>query len=236
MDMNKAIVILWIILSPMLSSGAACNAKTNGESHTVSSNQEIIRLPVPRMESEISIEAALLERQSVRSYSDEPLSLAEIAQLLWSAQGITRPGGYRTAPSAGALYPLEVYLVAGMVNDIPPGVYRYLPDEHALVQTREGDVRSELSQAAIGQKPVEDAPAVIVIAAVYERTTVKYGDRGIQYVHIEVGSAAQNIYLQVVSMNLGTVFIGAFYDEDVREVLGLDEEEHPLGIMPVGRK
>jgi SagB-type dehydrogenase family enzyme len=234
--MKKAIVILGIILITMLSGGAACSTSGNGEIQTVSSNQEIVRLPAPQMESEVSIEAALLERQSVRAYSDEPLTLAEIAQLLWAAQGVTRPGGYRTAPSAGALYPLEVYLVAGKVTDLPVGVYRYLPDEHALVKTIEGDVRKELSKAAIGQKAVEDAPAVIVMTAIYERTTVKYGDRGIQYVHIEVGSAAENIYLQVVSMDLGTVFIGAFHDEDVRDVLGLGEGEQPLGIMPVGCK
>jgi SagB-type dehydrogenase family enzyme len=234
--MNKGKVILGISLIPILIGCAACITGGKEEAHTGLSNQEIIHLPAPRMESEISIEEVLLERQSVREYTDEPLNLAEIAQLLWSAQGITRPGGYRTAPSAGALYPLEVYLVAGMVNDIPPGVYRYLPDEHALVKTIAGDVRSELSQAAVDQQAVEDAPAAIVITAIYERTTVKYRDRGYQYVHIEVGSAAQNVYLQVVSMNLGTVFIGAFYDEDVKEILGLGEGEQPLGIMPVGRK
>jgi SagB-type dehydrogenase family enzyme len=234
--MNKVTVILGIFLIPMLFGGAACMTSGNGGSRTSSSNQEIIKLPAPQTESEVSIEAALLERQSVRAYSDEPLTLAEIAQLLWAAQGITRPGGYRTAPSAGALYPLEIYLVAGKVSDLSAGVYRYLPDEHALVKTMEGDVRKELSKAAISQKAVSNAPAVIVMTAIYERTTVKYGDRGIQYVHIEVGSAAENIYLQVVSMNLGTVFIGAFHDEDVRDVLGLDRDEQPLGIMPVGKQ
>ncbi len=195
-----------------------------------------IALPAPACEGGVSVEQAFLERRSVREYRDEPLTLAEVSQLLWAAQGITHPGGLRTAPSAGALYPLEIYLLAGEVTGLEPGLYHYEPDGHTLRLVLEGDLRRELSRAALDQSPVLDAPAVIVIAAVYERTKVKYGERGVQYVHIEVGAASENVYLQAASLGLGTVFIGAFRDEEVREVLRLDANEQPLGLMPVGRK
>jgi len=196
---------------------------------------EWISLPQPEYDSQTSIESALLERRSIRDYSSTPLSLHEISQLLWAAQGITRPGGYRTAPSAGALYPLELYLISGEVEQLPAGVYRYHSIEHRLEQHMLGDVRQELSAAALNQESVRHAPAVILIAAVYERTTQKYGERGRQYVHMEVGSAAENIYLQSESLDLGTVFIGAFHDDQVRQVVAMDKEEVPMCIMPVGK-
>jgi SagB-type dehydrogenase family enzyme len=195
-----------------------------------------IALPPPAYESETSIEQALLERRSVREYGTEPLTLAEVSQLLWAAQGITHPRGLRTAPSAGGLYPLEIFLVAGEVTDLGAGVYRYEPEGHELRLVLEGDHRQELSRAALNQSAVLDAPAVIVIAAIYERTTVKYGERGVQYIHIEVGCASENIALQAVSLDLGTVVIGAFRDDQVREVLQMGVNERPLGLMPVGRK
>ncbi|MDI6770454.1 MAG: SagB/ThcOx family dehydrogenase [Anaerolineales bacterium] len=193
-------------------------------------------LPTPVHDSKTSVEKALLERRSLREYSREPLTLAEISQLLWAAQGITHPAGLRTAPSAGALYPLEIYLLAGNVTDLHAGIYRYKPESHALSLIAEGDQRPALRQAALGQSAVQDAAAIIVIAAIYERTTVKYGERGVSYVHMEVGSVAQNVYLQAVSLNLGTVFIGAFNDDEVKKVLHITGDEQPLGLMPVGRK
>ncbi|MEA3438777.1 MAG: SagB/ThcOx family dehydrogenase, partial [Chloroflexota bacterium] len=163
-------------------------------------------------------------------------SLSEIGQLLWAAQGITSDRGFRTAPSAGALYPLELYLVVGDVEQLSPSVYKYQHDMHRLINIAQGDLRDELQAASLDQSAIGDAPAVIVIAAVYERTTVKYGDRGNRYVHMEVGSAAQNVYLQAVSLDLGTVFIGAFHDQNINSLLHMQEDEHPLAIMPVGRK
>jgi SagB-type dehydrogenase family enzyme len=195
-----------------------------------------VKLPTPVFDSEVSIEEALLKRRSVREYQAEALALGEVSQLLWAAQGITKPPRYRTAPSAGALYPLEVYVMAGEVVDLADGVYRYQPEGHSLDLIREGDWRSALRSAALDQEFIEEAPLVILIAAVYERTTGKYGDRGIPYVHMEVGTAAQNIYLQSVSLDLGTVFVGAFYDEEVKQIMGLKSEEVPLCLMPVGRK
>jgi SagB-type dehydrogenase family enzyme len=202
----------------------------------VGEDGSILTLPTPLYDSQTSIEQALQARRSVRSFNPAPLSLAEVSQLLWAAQGITHPGGLRTAPSAGALYPLDIYLIVGNVLDLPAGVYRYKPQDHELIQNSEGDIRQNLFEAALQQSAVKDAAIVLVISAVYERTTVKYGQRGIQYVHTEVGHAAQNVYLQVESLGLGTVYIGAFHEEEIKAVLQMSEEETPLGLMPVGRK
>ena len=196
---------------------------------------ETISLPEPVQDSDTSIEEALRIRRSTRSYNNKPLTLAEVSQLLWAAQGITSPRGLRTAPSAGALYPLEIYVVAGNVDDLPDSVYKYRPDKHELTRVLDGDKRNGLCSAALGQTSVRNAAAVIVISAAYDRTTVKYGDRGITYVHMESGHAAQNVFLQAVPLNLGTVVIGAFYDDAVKKVLKMPESEHPLYIMPVGR-
>ena len=194
-----------------------------------------IYLPAPDLEGETSLEDTLHRRRSVREYTVDPLNLSEISQLLWAAQGITDPTGKRTAPSAGALYPLEIYLVAGKVDGLAPGVYRYIPAEHALVRVLERDPRNEIYAAALSQDAINDAPAVLVIAAVYERTAGKYGGRGDRYVHMEAGAAAQNIYLQAESLNLGTVFIGAFHDDQVKKALQLQGQEQPLGLLPVGK-
>ena len=196
---------------------------------------ETIKLPKPKYNSDTSIEEALFKRRSVRSYKDSTLTLAEISQLLWAAQGITSSGGLRTAPSAGALYPLEVYIVAGNVDGLPNGVYHYRSHTHELAITVKGDKRNELCKAALGQTSVRNAAAVIVFSAVYERTSKKYGDRGIQYVHMEIGHAAQNVFLQAVPLELGTVVIGAFYDDAVKKALKMLDSEQPLYIMPVGR-
>lgn len=196
---------------------------------------DIPMLPTPVYRSETSLEQALLHRRSVRAYQDAPLRLSEIAQLLWAAQGITRPEGYRTAPSAGALYPLEVYLVAGEVEGCTPGLYHYQPQQHRLAVIALGEWRAVLSSAALDQESVRDAPAAIVLTAVAARTTARYAERSLQYIHMEAGSAAQNIYLQAAALGLGTVIIGAFDDDAVRQVLNLPETETPLAVLPCGR-
>ena len=171
----------------------------------------------------------------MREFRPEPISLAEAGQLLWAAQGINRTEGYRTAPSAGALYPLEILLVTGSVHDLSPGLYRYYPPEHALVPLLEKDLRGKLAAAALDQSFVRDAAAALVITAIYERTSGKYGQRGIRYVHMEVGYASENIHLQAAALGLGTVAVGAFHDDRVQELLNLSADEHPLLIMPVGK-
>ncbi|MEN2984635.1 MAG: SagB/ThcOx family dehydrogenase [Dictyoglomaceae bacterium] len=202
----------------------------------VEGETRIIKLPEPRYKGNISVEEALLRRRSIRSYKDEALSLKEISQILWSAQGITdKRTGFRTAPSAGALYPLEIYLVAGKVKDLEPGVYKYKPETHEIILVLKEDKRNDLYISALRQEWIKNAPIVVVISAVFERTTVKYGERGIRYVYMEAGHCSQNIYLQCVSLNLGTVAIGAFYDEEVKRVLNLQKNESPLYLMPIGK-
>jgi len=196
---------------------------------------ETIKLPEPVFDSGVSLEQSLRERRSVRDYSGQPLTLGELSQLLWAAQGITSPAGARTAPSAGALYPLEVYVVVGDVRELSPGVYHYIPEGHELSQTLDGDRRDDLAHAALGQDWVAEAAAVFLLAAVYERTTDKYGDRGIRYVHLEAGHAAQNLCLEAVALGLGAVTVGAFDDGQVASIVGLPEDEKPLYIIPAGR-
>lgn len=194
-----------------------------------------IGLPAPRTDSATSIERTLAKRRSVREYEDSPLTLAEAAQLLWSAQGVTNAEGYRTAPSAGAMFPLELYLVAAHVEGLRPGVYHYLPREHALQAVRDGDVRADLRAASFDQACVGTAPALLVLTAVYERTTNRYGERGVRYVYMDVGHAGQNVHLQAVALELGTVVVGALDGEAARRILGAPANEDVLYIMPVGR-
>lgn len=197
---------------------------------------ERIELPAPKLEGAHAVEETLRKRRSVRRFSAKPLTLPDIAQLLWAAQGITCPEGLRTAPSAGALHPLEVHLAAGEVEGLPPNAYHYDPHNHALFPSVSGDMRKALSVAALWQDSVWRAPAVIAISAVYRRTTVKYGERGPRYVHMEAGHAAQNVCLQAVALGLSTVVIGAFRDSAVKEVLRLGAEEEPLCLIPVGQQ
>ncbi len=199
--------------------------------------QTALRLPAPRLRGPLSVEEALLTRRSVRDFRAGPITLEETAQLLWAAQGFTAaaPLDRRAAPSAGALYPLEVTLVAGEVKGLAPGVYRYRPGRHALQAVGDGDLRAELAAAALGQSWIAGAACVLVLAAVYRRTTRKYGPRGERYVHIEVGHVGQNVYLQARALGLGTTMVGAFRDGAVRRMLHLAADEAPLAILPIGR-
>jgi SagB-type dehydrogenase family enzyme len=190
-----------------------------------------VRLPEPTLKGQMSVEETLARRRSVRQFDGKDLTMAQVGQLAWAAQGITDPAtGHRTAPSAGALYPLELYLVKR------DGAFRYVPRGHRLVPRSDKDLRGQLSQAALGQSSVREAPLDIVITGVYERTRVKYGDRAERYVHIEAGHVAQNIHLQAVALGLGSVSVGAFRDDEVAKVLNLPTGETPLYIIPVGAR
>ncbi len=199
-------------------------------------SEVLIQLPEPRFNSSVSLEETLRHRRSIRVYLDKALTLEEVSQLLWAAQGVTAEWGGRTAPSAGALYPLEIYVAVGNVDKIAPGVYKYNPQKHELTRLGNTDVREELAEASLGQTSVKEGAIDIVIAAAYERTTRKYGDRGVRYVHIEAGHVAQNICLQATALDVGIVTIGAFYDEGVKDIIGMPENELPLYVIPVGRK
>ncbi len=194
-----------------------------------------LSLPRPRWSGTVSVEEALQQRRSIRSYTDLPLSLGDLSQLLWSAQGITSTGGLRTVPSAGALYPLEIYVVVGHVEELDPGIYHYIPQGHKLSQMERGDFGEALSDAALEQSQIKEAGVNIIIAAVYERTTEQYGGRGIRYVHMEAGHAGQNILLQAQGLNLGSCPVGAFEDDRLRALLRLPQDEEPLYIISVGR-
>ncbi len=195
-----------------------------------------IALPKPNLDGPMPLEQALAQRHSVRAFGPEPLSLAGLSQLLWAAQGITRTDGKRTAPSAGALYPLEIFVIAGNVTGLEPGVYRYRPQGHGLVQLGAGDKRLALCAAALDQNWMAEAPAILVTGAVFERTTVKYGHRGQQYVLIDCGLAAGNICLQAAALGWGATVVGAFRDEALKELLGMSGDETPLALLPVGRE
>jgi len=186
----------------------------------------------------VTLEEVVARRRSIRDYTHEPLSQSQLSQILWSAQGIIDVRRKRRAiPSAGATYPLEIFVVCGRngVEEIADGIYHYNMDSHSLNLKHKGDARLELARAALNQEFIYQAPIDIVICALYERTATRYGSRGERYVHMEVGHAGQNIYLQATALGLATVAIGAFYDEQVREVLRLDKQYKPLYIMPVGR-
>lgn len=197
-------------------------------------SEQLVRLPKPRRTGPLSVEQALSQRRSVRAFTRDGISLEELSQLLWAAQGVTSDRGLRTAPSAGALYPLRVYVVASKVAQLEPGIYQYDPLRHALEERKGGDLRKGLAAAALRQGAISEAAASLVITGAYERTAGKYGQRAPRYVHIEVGHVGQNVYLQAEALGLGTVAVGAFDDEKVQEILGVLET--PLYIMPIGRK
>jgi SagB-type dehydrogenase family enzyme len=188
-----------------------------------------VQLPAPSKKGAVSVEEAILRRRSLRDFASDPVGLAEIAQLLWSAQGLTSRQGLRAAPSAGARYPLETYLACS------EGLFRYHLVSHSLIKLQAADLRSDLARAAWGQTFVAQAPVSIIFTAVYERTTSRYGERGIRYVHIDLGHAAQNVHLQAEALGLGSVPVGAFDDDAIAEVLQLPSDQKPLYIIPIGR-
>lgn len=197
-----------------------------------SAHSKEISLPPPEVKGKLSLEDLLNTRRSVRSFSSCPLTLEEVSALLWAAYGKNQ-WGRKTSPSAGALYPLVIYIVAGNVQNLEQGVYGYDSPRHRLCNVLNKDVRRQLAHAALSQTFIQEAGVVFVITARYEVTTSKYGKRGVRYVHIEAGHVGQNIYLEATNLGLGTVAVGAFDDQKVKEVLGIEEE--PLYIMPVGK-
>ena len=222
---RKGITILLAVAAGLM---PACRGQ---ESPPDSKARVMIPLPSPRSSGSLSLEQALSQRRSVRRFSSKPLTSEETSQLLWAAQGITEPNrGLRTAPSAGATYPLETYLATSN------GLFRYRVREHALEPIVTRDIRSALASACLGQSFIAQAPATIVFTAVPERTTRRYGARGRMYIHMEAGHAAQNVHLQAVALGLGSVPIGAFDDEAVSRLLQLPEGEIPLYLISIGHR
>jgi len=210
-----------ILAALVIAVGIGC---TQTGERDVSSHAEIA-LPPPSLVGKVSVEAALAKRRSVRSFAQQDLTLQQTGQLAWAAQGITdASGGRRTSPSAGAIYPMKVYLVK---HD---GVFEYVPDGHKLRRLFGDDRRADLNS----QPSVRQAPLDIVITGDYAKTRAKYDERAERYVIIEAGHIGQNIHLQAVALGLGSVSVGAFNDGVVTEVLALPSRETPLYIIPVG--
>lgn len=206
----------------------------------------VVSLPPVDLRGCVSLEETISRRRSVRRYRADALGLSEIGQMAWSAQGIIDPRGSRAVPSAGAAYPLVVYLCVGErgvvlgeakqpAEPLGAGIYRYEAGSHSLRLHRTGDLRAELARAALNQEFITEAPVRIVICALYERTAARYGARAERYVHMEVGHAGQNVHLQAVALGLATVMVGAFRDEEVALVLGVAAEIKPLYLLPIGR-
>jgi SagB-type dehydrogenase family enzyme len=222
--------------APEASPAAVPATPTQEVSTPVVAEKSPIALPAPRLKGDVPLEEAVSRRRSKREFRDSPLTLEQLSQVLWAAQGITGPEGLRAAPSAGALYPLDLYLAVGRqgVEGLVEGAYHYDPQGHALERILEGDVREAVARAAVEQMFIAEAPVILIITGEYERTTWKYSDRGVRYVHMEAGHAAQNVYLQAEALGLGTVTAGAFQDEELSQTLGLPPKRRPLYVMPIG--
>jgi SagB-type dehydrogenase family enzyme len=207
---------------------------------TTQAGAEVISLPQPKHKGSVSVEEAIFKRKSVRSYENTPLTIEEVSQLLWAAGGITVDGvtgPTRAYPSAGAVYPLEIYLVAGNVEGIEPGIYKYDWEKNSLLVVKKGDLRDDLATACMGQRMLASAPATIVITMFPAKVKGAYGQRGVErYVSMDAGHLGENIHLEAEALGLGTVMVGAFRDKDVSDVLGIGStDEVPIYMMPVGR-
>jgi len=201
--------------------------------------ERVIRLSEPAYDGKISVERAIKERRTIRDFQPKPLTLDQLSQLLWSAQGITdERNGFRAAPSGGALYPLDVYAVVGegAVAGLVSGVYHYHPLSHSIQVIRKGDRRKEVASASLWQMWMVRAPVIFVITSEYDRITGKYGNRGMRYAQIEVGHVGQNIFLQSGALGLAAGIVGAFRDGAVAKAIGAPKAHEPLIIMPVGYK
>ncbi len=209
------------------------------ETYKVYPNAPQIALGPPHVEQSKPLFEALAERRSVRAFGGDPITREELSTLLWSAQGITRRQGrfaFRTAPSAGALYPIETYLAVHRVKGIDPGIYHYAVQDHALELLTAGDQREKVSRAALDQKIAHSADVVFILSAVFARSKWKYGQRAYRYIYLDAGHLAQNLALGAVALELGSCHIGALYDDLSNALLGIDaEHEGVIYMTAIGR-
>ena len=191
----------------------------------------MITLPDPKLKGEVSLEEAITNRRSIRYFQNKPISMEDISQLLWAAQGLTdKLNKYRSAPSAGGRYPMEIHAITA------EGMFHYHPAKHAIEQLRTGDLRPKLVQAALGQKFIADASLVLIISAIPEKITTRYGDKGVRYLYQESGHIAQNIHLEATALGLCSVPIGAFTEDVLKASIDLPDDLKPLYIVPIGYK
>jgi SagB-type dehydrogenase family enzyme len=193
-----------------------------------------VRLPEARRQGTLSLEAALAARHSTRALTRDSVDLADVAQLLWATQGINRPDGHRTAPAAGGIYALELYVVAARVRGLPAGVYHYRQAGHLLETVSAGDRLQAITDSATHQAWQADAAVAVIFTGDYQRLGARFRDRAERYVPMEIGFAAQNLYLEVAALGLGTTFAGSFQDSTMARLVGLPAGQTPMGIMPIG--
>lgn len=239
-----SVIMVLIINIPFFNN---CSNKKSEPEQTISivkNDPLTYKLPGVAKKGSISVEEALSQRRTHRNYSNRKLNAQEVSQILWASYGISQlapdepyiKGGYRTSPSAGAVYPLIIYLISNNLKDIEPGVYLYDPEQHTLIQKIGKDIKKELTAAALDQQMITDAPACIIISSTSEKMIERYGDTlSKKFIYMEAGHVAQNVYLQAESLRLGTCSIGAFIEKDVKAVLQLQDNEEPLYIMPIGK-
>jgi SagB-type dehydrogenase family enzyme len=226
---------LFCVFGPLFIPGRALSNIKNRSLHKKGGWR--MRLSDPIIDGDVSLEKAIHKRRTIRSFDSKALSLDQFSQLLWAAQGITEPNGFkRAAPSAGALYPMDIYAVLGSnsIAGLEAGVYHYEPLNHSVSLVREDDMRKDVANASLWQMWMAHAPLILIITAEYSRIMGKYGQRGIRYAMIEAGHIGQNIFLQAQSMGLAAGIVGAFKDEEVIKVLGIKKTHEPLLVMPVG--
>lgn len=230
MNLSFQIIIFISIFILIAGCSKAENTKTGENTTQNEENQDIIHLPQPDKEGGGGLHKILNDRRSIRSYVDGEITKEELSQILWSGDGISyEERAFRTAPSAGALYPIDIFVF----NE--EGVFRYEPQDHYLKRVQDEDRRDDLYTASLSQGAVRDADTVLVLMGFVERTSVKYGDRALRYVYIEGGHICQNILLEVENLGLGAVPIGAFHDEQILEILSLEDDVVPVFVIPIGR-
>ena len=224
--MQRRRFLRWALLGTLMAASACSRGDDRGAAPSGSRGTP---LPSTGLAAGMTLAAAMAQRRSVREYTDDPLASDDVAQLLWAAQGVSSENGLRTAPSAGALYPLTAYAA------LADGLFGYEPAGHRTARTSTSDLRGRLAQAAFGQDWIERAPAVFAIGGNVARSAGRYGGRAERYVFLEAGHAAQNLLLQAVSLGLAGVPVGAFDDDDVHRLLLMPEAERPVYLLPVGR-
>jgi len=226
--------LMAFFIMPFFSIKKAMAVKADGMTRSM---ERHMNLPEPILKGEVSVEEAIKHRRTIRSYLSKALTLEQLSQIFWAAQGITEDGGYkRSAPSAGALYPLDIYAVVGDngVRGLKAGIYHYDPHNHAAMLITEGDFRADVAMASLSQMWMARAPLNLVITSEYRRITSKYGSRGERYAMIEAGHIGQNIFLQAEALGLRAGIVGAFHDKDVIRIMKIDRSHEPLLMLPVG--
>ncbi len=199
-------------------------------------NAQSVKLPAPKTDGGMAVEKTLATRRSCRAIEDKPISIETLSQLLWAAQGTTDDKGHRTAPSARAVYALETYVVAGNVTGLPSGIYKYRTAKHELELVKAGDLRAEMVEKAAKQDWIKSAPVIVILSGVASRMVMKDGAKMMKFMYVEAGLAAENFFLQVVSLGLGSTYVGGFDVDKTREFLGASADEEPIAVLPAGYK